>query len=111
MENQHRKIKGYRELNQEEIDLMNEIKVKAAEMGANPGNWVRNRENSIPEPGTEFTCARKFAYQKSQAGRDVLPAGAYAQVFQSGEIGSELAEELNRRRVAKRDLEHIDTSP
>lgn len=83
----------------------------AAEMGANPGNWIRNRENSIPEPGTEFTCARKFAYQKSQAGRDVLPAGAYAQVFQSGDIGSELAEELNRRRVAKRDLEHIDTSP
>lgn len=26
MENQHRKIKGYRELNQEEIDLMNRIK-------------------------------------------------------------------------------------
>lgn len=26
MENQHRKIKGYRELTQEEIDLMNEIK-------------------------------------------------------------------------------------
>lgn len=26
MENQHRKINGYRELNQEEIDLMNEIK-------------------------------------------------------------------------------------
>lgn len=26
MENQHRKITGYRELNQEEIDLMNEIK-------------------------------------------------------------------------------------
>lgn len=26
MENQHRKISGYRELNQEEIDLMNEIK-------------------------------------------------------------------------------------
>lgn len=27
MENQHRKINGYRELSQEEIDLMNEIKV------------------------------------------------------------------------------------
>lgn len=27
MENQHRKIKGYRELSQEEIDLMNRIKV------------------------------------------------------------------------------------
>lgn len=26
MENQHRKIKGYRELSQEEIDLMNRIK-------------------------------------------------------------------------------------
>ena len=26
MENQHRKINGYRELSQEEIDLMNEIK-------------------------------------------------------------------------------------
>ena len=33
MENQHRKIKGYRELNQEEIDLMNEIKIKGVELG------------------------------------------------------------------------------
>lgn len=33
MENQHRRIKGYRELSQEEIDLMNEIKAKGAEMG------------------------------------------------------------------------------
>lgn len=34
MDNQHRQIKGYRELNQAEIDLMNEIKVKGAELGA-----------------------------------------------------------------------------
>lgn len=33
MENQHRKIKGYRELDQEEIDLMNEIKDKGIELG------------------------------------------------------------------------------
>lgn len=33
MENQHRKIKGYRELTQEEINLMNEVKVKGAELG------------------------------------------------------------------------------
>jgi len=33
MENQHRKIKGYRELSQEEIDLMNQIKTKGAELG------------------------------------------------------------------------------
>jgi hypothetical protein len=33
MENQHRKIKGYRELSQEEIDMMNEVKAKGAEVG------------------------------------------------------------------------------
>lgn len=33
MENQHRQIKGYRELSQEEIDLMNEIKQKGIELG------------------------------------------------------------------------------
>lgn len=32
MDNQHRKIKGYRELNQQEIDLMNQIKTKGAEL-------------------------------------------------------------------------------
>ena len=34
MENQHRQIKGYRELTQQEIDLMNEIKTKGVELGA-----------------------------------------------------------------------------
>ncbi len=33
MDNQHRQIKGYRELSQAEIDLMNEIKSKGAELG------------------------------------------------------------------------------
>lgn len=33
MDNQHRQIKGYRELSQVEIDLMNEIKTKGAELG------------------------------------------------------------------------------
>jgi hypothetical protein len=33
MENQHRQIKGYRELNETEIAAMNEIKVKGAELG------------------------------------------------------------------------------
>lgn len=32
MENQHRKIAGYRELNEAEIDLMNRIKEKGAEL-------------------------------------------------------------------------------
>lgn len=34
MENQHRKITGYRELTQAEIDLMNEIKEKGKELSA-----------------------------------------------------------------------------
>lgn len=34
MENQHRQIKGYRELNEADIALMNEIKTKGEELGA-----------------------------------------------------------------------------
>ena len=34
MDNQHKKIKGYRDLSQEEIDLMNEIKQKGEELRA-----------------------------------------------------------------------------
>ena len=34
MENQHQKIKGYRDLSQEEIDLMNEGKELAEKCGA-----------------------------------------------------------------------------
>lgn len=33
MENQHRKIKGYRELSQVEIDLMNEVKEMGVKLG------------------------------------------------------------------------------
>lgn len=33
MENQHRQIKGYRELNAAEIAIMNDIKTKGAELG------------------------------------------------------------------------------
>jgi len=33
MDNQHKKINGYRDLSQAEIDLMNRIKEKAAEVG------------------------------------------------------------------------------
>ncbi len=34
MENQHKHIKGYRDLTQEEVDLMNEGKVLAEQVGA-----------------------------------------------------------------------------
>ena len=42
MDNQHRKIKGYRELNQEEIDTMNEVKA----MGIKLGELVEKLENN-----------------------------------------------------------------
>ncbi|MCZ7599367.1 MAG: hypothetical protein M5U09_18925 [Gammaproteobacteria bacterium] len=34
MDNQHRQIKGYRDLSRAEIDAMNRVKDKAAEVGA-----------------------------------------------------------------------------
>ena len=34
MDNQHKKIKGYHDLNQEEIDLMNEVKEMGIAMQA-----------------------------------------------------------------------------
>ena len=59
MENQHRKITGYRELSAEEIDLMNRIKAKGAELLALHAELVdqlRKYEvslyNSIDNPNT-----------------------------------------------------------
>ncbi len=43
MDNQHRQIKGYRDLTQEEIDLMNAVKTKGAELGE-----LVNRLRSTP---------------------------------------------------------------
>ena len=42
MDNQHRKIKGYRELNQDEIDTMNEVKA----IGIKLGELVEKLENN-----------------------------------------------------------------
>jgi hypothetical protein len=83
----------------------------AAEMGANSGNWVRDRANSIPLPGTVFGVARLFAYRKSQDGRGALPEGSYARVFQTGVIDGDLAAELARRRSDKRRAGHVDSAP
>jgi len=52
MENQHRKIKGYRELSQEEIDLMNEVKAKGAELDALIGKLKANQNAITEEQGT-----------------------------------------------------------
>ncbi len=48
MENQHRKIPGYRELSQEEIDLIAVIKHKAEEIGQ-----LVNQVHALPTGDTE----------------------------------------------------------
>ena len=47
MENQHREIKGYRELDADEIALMNEVKAKGAKVGA---LVAKLRENKSLDP-------------------------------------------------------------
>ncbi|MCP4115381.1 MAG: hypothetical protein GY737_08225 [Desulfobacteraceae bacterium] len=46
MKNQHEKIKGYRDLSQQEVDLMNEIKAKGEELGALMNNLTHGLYNS-----------------------------------------------------------------
>lgn len=85
--------------------------ILASEMGANPGNWVHDEANSIKEPATEFGVARKIAYRKSQEGRGALEPRWYESVFETGEIGPELARELKRRREEKDVAGHTSWSP
>ncbi len=49
MENQHEQIKGYRDLSQEEIDLMNEIKQMATDVEAlyEKMNHMNNTESTV----------------------------------------------------------------
>jgi len=56
MDNQHRKISGYRELNQEEIDLMNEIKALGPILEAviyKVQSHVAKQRNDAPTNTTE----------------------------------------------------------
>lgn len=85
--------------------------VLASEMGANPGNWVRDTDDTIGEPGTAFGTARKIAYRMSQEGRNALEPERYQSVFESGEIGEELARELERRREEKEKAGHLSRAP
>jgi len=85
--------------------------ILASEMGANPGNWVHNKENTIKEPATEFEVARKIAYQKSQEGRDALAPHLYRSVFDTGQISSDLAQELTKRRMEKEKAGHVSWAP
>lgn len=58
VDNQHRKITGYRDLNSVEIELMNQIKEKAAETGALMEALIQSRSmqhdmNGVPIERTD----------------------------------------------------------
>ena len=85
--------------------------ILASEMGANPGNWVHDQDNTIKEPATEFGAARKIAYRLSQEGRGALDPESYRSVFETGQISPDLAQELKRRREEKDKEGHVSWAP
>lgn len=75
MDNQHKKIKGYRDLSQEEINLMNKIKAKGEEVGEliNELNKMRDVDADIigkltDEQLSETRRALDLAKTKLQTG-------------------------------------------
>ncbi len=56
MDNQHKKIKGYRDLSQEEIDLMNLIKAHGEKTKELLDNLENLRESSGHFHGESFRC-------------------------------------------------------
>lgn len=59
MENQHKKIKGYRDLTQEEINLMNEVKSKGAELGL-----IIEKLNNMDEIDKEWLSSGRLLVQQ-----------------------------------------------
>lgn len=64
MENQHRKITGYRELTKEEIDLMNRIKAKGTEL-------LQLQAELAGRLSTDLECKRAAARDCNWAPDDV----------------------------------------
>lgn len=76
MENQHRKISGYRELSQQEIDLMNRIKAKGSEMLSLQAELVdliklqdlaKVSNMDTAEPGSEEAVLTKVEFNRFHA--------------------------------------------
>lgn len=85
----------------------------AAEMGANPGNWISGREDEAGSalPATEFTAGRALAYARGQEARGALTADACRDFFATGEISDGLARELERRCAEKTRRGHAVPVP
>jgi hypothetical protein len=76
-------------------------------MGANPGNWIHDTEK-LPFGPRRVRNARKIAYDKSNQQRR---AGAvfYHGVFETGEIGPDLAKELNVAAIQNK-MGHVNSA-
>jgi len=83
----------------------------AAEMDANPANWVSAPADKVCEPATEFELARKFAYASSASGRNALAFDEFRDIFSCGRLDASLVTILRTRRERKRALGHIDRAP
>lgn len=60
MENQHQKITGYRELSQEEIDLMNEIKSRGTELGSLVERLYEHAQQKISDANSHGVATGDF---------------------------------------------------
>lgn len=60
MENQHQKIKGYRELSQEETDLINEIKSIGAELGSLVERLYEYAQDQVSKANAHGTSSGDF---------------------------------------------------
>lgn len=96
MENQHRKIAGYRELSPEEVDLMNRIKAKGEEMLA----LQRELECRL-STDCEIKLAAANAAQRG-TGFDIYQ-GASHEAWESRRFVA--AEPLRWAAIAKTDLQ------
>lgn len=87
MENQHRKINGYRELNQEEIDLMNEIKSLGPQIEAvilKVQDHIKlQRDSALPVLGVQTEEAKNLAQHLNDATPERFAAMAKTE-FQTG---------------------------
>lgn len=61
MDNQHRKISGYRELSQEEIDLMNEIKAKGREL-----EELLEKARAFDARDADIICVESVVYEAAR---------------------------------------------
>lgn len=96
MDNQHRKIVGYRELTQTEIDLMNEIKAKGKEL-------LALHDQVIELIGTQDLAPRRIAAMEANArgGAYFIAPEPDADVVARHEI----AEPRRWAAIAKTDLQ------